>query len=133
MSFVITTGELEYEHGLVLAGQSFKVFAATTGSLTAASTLAAWEAAELASTGGYAAVTGTVGSGSLNATTGRWESPVLSGQFGPATGAGFQYDAVIIKVGSVRTKPYAISLLPFPVVISAGQSRGFQFTIGIRP
>lgn len=133
MPFVITNGELEFEHGLVLAGQSFKVFAATTGSLTAASTLAQWEAAELSSTGGYAAVTGTVSAGSLNATNGRWESPVLAGQFGPATGIGFQYDAVIIKIGTTRTRPYAVNLLAAPILLAAGQSRGFNLTIGVKP
>lgn len=133
MPFVITPGELEFEHGLVLAGQTFKVFAATTGSLTVSSTLAAWTAAELASTGGYAAVTGTVGSGSLNATTGQWESPTITGQFGPATGAGFQYDAVIIKIGTSRTKPYAVNILDVPIVLAAGQTRGFQYTLGIKP
>lgn len=132
MPFVITNGELEHEYGLILNGQAFKVFAAVTGSLTATSTLAAWEAAELAASNGYAAVTGTVGSGSLNATTGRWESPVLSGAF-TATGAGFQYDAVIIKIGTSRTKPYAVNLLASPIVLAAGQSRSFQYTLGIRP
>jgi hypothetical protein len=133
MPFVITPGELEFEHGLILSGQSFKVFAATKGSLTSASTISAWEAVELASTGGYASVTGTVAAGSLNSTTGRWESPVISGTFGPATGAGFQYDAVIIKIGSSRTKPYAVNLLASPIVLAAGQSRGFQYTLGIKP
>ena len=133
MPFVITPGELEFEHGLVLAGQTFKVFAATTGSLTVASTLAAWEAAELPSSAGYAAVTGTVGTGAININTGRWESPVLTGQFGPATGAGFQYDAVIIKIGTTRTRPYAVNLLESPILLAAGQSRGFQYTLGIKP
>ena len=133
MPFVITPGELEFEHGLVLAGQTFKVFAATTGSLTVSSTLAQWEAAELPSSAGYAAVTGTVGTGSLNATNGRWESPVLTGQFGPATGAGFQYNAVIIKIGTSRTRPYAVNLLETPILLAAGQSRGFQYTLGIKP
>lgn len=133
MTFVITPGELEFEHGLILNGQSYKVFAATIGSLTIASTISAWEAAELASSNGYAAVTGTVSSGSLNNNTGRWESPVISGQFGPATGVGFQYDAVIVKIGSTRTKPYAVNLLTEPIVLAAGQTRGFQFTLAIRP
>lgn len=133
MAFVITPGELEFEHGLILNGQAYKVFAATTGSLTIASTISAWEAAELASSNGYAAVTGTVSAGSLNNSTGRWESPVISGQFGPATGSGFQYDAVIIKIGSSRTKPYAVNLLTEPVVLSSGQTRAFQYTLGVKP
>lgn len=133
MPFVITPGELEFEHGLVLAGQSYKVFLATTGSLTATSTIAAWESAELASTGGYAAVTGTVAAGSLSTSTGRWESPVISGTFGPATGSGITFDAMIIKIGSTRTKPYAVNLYPAPIVLAAGQSRGFNLTLAVKP
>jgi hypothetical protein len=133
MAFVITPGELEFEHGLLLSGQSYKVFAATIGSLTIASTLSAWEAAELSSSNGYAAVTGTVSAGSLDNDTGRWQAPVITGQFGPATGSGFQYDAVIIKVGSTRSKPYAVNLLDTPLVLAAGQTRGFQLTLGIKP
>lgn len=133
MAFQITPGEIEYEHGLVLASQSYKVFCATTGSLTIASTVAQWEAAEIAANGGYVAATGTIAAGSLNSTTGRWESPVISGQFGPATGAGFQFDAMIVKIGTARTKPYAVQLFSTPIVLAAGQARGFQFTFAIRP
>lgn len=133
MPFVITAGELEFEYGLALNGQSYKVFLATTGSLTVASTLAAWEAAELASTNGYAAVTGTVAAGSLNSTTGRWESPVINGTFGPATGSGFTFDAMIIKIGTTRTKPYAVNLYPAPIVLATGQSRGFNITLAVKP
>ena len=132
MAFVITQGELEYEAGLVLTGKTYKVFLATTGSLTVASTLSAWEAVELAATAGYVAVTGTVGTGSYNATTGRFEAPVITGQFGPATGAGFTFDAMVIKLPS-RTKPYAVNLYSSPVTLAAGQSRGFSITLGVKP
>lgn len=133
MTFIITPGELEFEYGLNLNGQTYKVFAATTGSLLLTSTLSAWEAAEIAATGGYAAITGTVPAGAYNSTTGRFSAPVISGQFGPASGAGFQFDAMVIKVGTTRTKPYAVRLLQAPVVLAAGQSRGFQFTLSTRP
>lgn len=133
MSFVITQGELEFQSGLILNGQSYKVFLATTGSLTLASTLANWEAAELAASNGYAAVTGTVGNGVFNATNGRVESPVITGQFGPATGAGFTFDAMIIKIGTTRTRPYAVRLYEVPQVLAAGQSRAFNITLGIKP
>jgi len=133
MTFTITPGELQYEHGLVLSGQSYKVFCATTGTLTIASTVTQWEAAEIAATGGYVAATGTIAAGALNTTTGRWESPVISGQFGPASGAGFQFDAMIIKIGTARTRPYAVRLFPTPIVLASGQTRGFQFTFGVKP
>jgi hypothetical protein len=133
MSFVITQGELEFQSGLILNGQTYRVFLATTGSLTLASTLTAWEAAKLASANGYADVTGTVGNGVYNTTNGRVESPVITGQFGPATGAGFTFDAMIIKIGTTRTRPYAVRLYEVPQVLAAGQSRAFNITLGIKP
>jgi hypothetical protein len=133
MSFVISQGELEFQSGLILDGQTYTVFLATTGSLTLASTLTAWEAAKLASANGYADVTGTVGNGVYNTTNGRVESPVITGQFGPATGAGFTFDAMIIKIGTTRTRPYAVRLYEVPQVLAAGQSRAFNITLGIKP
>jgi hypothetical protein len=133
MSFILTQGELEFQSGLILNDQSYKVFLATKGSLTMASTLSAWEAAELAATGGYAAVTGTVGDGVFNVSSGRVESPTISGQFGPASGSGITFDAMVIKIGSARTRPYAIRLYEVPQVLAAGQSRGFNITLGIKP
>lgn len=133
MSFVIPQGELEFQSGLILNGQAYRVFLATTGSLTLASTLTAWEAAKLASANGYADVTGTVGNGVYNATNGRLESPLITGQFGPATGAGFTFDAMIIKIGTTRTRPYAVRLYEVPQVLAAGQSRAFNITLGIKP
>jgi len=61
------------------------------------------------------------------------ESPVITGQFGPATGAGFTFDAMIIKIGTTRTRPYAVRLYEVPQVLAAGQSRAFNITLGIKP
>lgn len=132
MTFAITPGELEFQYGLALNGQTYKIFAATTGSLTLASTLTAWEAAEIATINGYAALTGTLPAGTYDATAGRYTPPIISGQFGPATGAGFQFDAMVIKIGTSRTRPYAVRLLPAPVLLIAGQTRSFEITIGTK-
>jgi hypothetical protein len=133
MSFIVTQGELEFQSGLILNGQSYKVFLATTGSLTLASTISAWEAAELAATNGYAAVTGTVGTGVYNGSTLRVEAPIITGQFGPATGAGFEFTAMVIKLGTTRTRPYAVRLYDVPQLLAAGQSRGFSITLAVKP
>jgi hypothetical protein len=133
MSFVITQGELEFQSGLILNGQTYKVFLATKGSLTIASTIANWESAELATSNGYAAVTGTIGTGVYNSTNGRVEAPVITGQFGPASGAGFTFDAMVIKIGTTRTKPYAVRLYETSQTLAAGQSRGFNITLGMKP
>jgi hypothetical protein len=129
MAFQITQGEIEYQAGQVLTGKTYKVFLAVRGSLTASSNVSAWEAVELVTAN--AALTGTVGSGSYSSANGRFEAPQITGTFGPATGAGFTYDAVIIKLQG-RTKAYAVNLLDVPQTLSAGQSRGFQFTLGVK-
>jgi hypothetical protein len=133
MSFVITRGELEFQSGLLLNGQTYKVFLATTGSLTVTSTISEWETAELEEENGYEPYTGTIGTGVYNATTLRVDAPVITGQFGPASGAGFTFDAMVIKIGTTRTRPYAIRLYDVPQLLSAGQSRGFAITLGVKP
>lgn len=131
MAFQITQGEIEYQAGQVLTGKTYKVFLVVRGNLTASSNVSAWEAVELATANGYASLTGTVGSGTYSSANGRFEAPQITGTFGPATGAGFTYDAVIIKLQG-RTKAYAVNLLDVPQTLSAGQSRGFQFTLGVK-
>lgn len=131
MPFAITPGELEYQANLALVGVTYKVFLATTGSLTLTSSLSAWEAAELTASNGYQAVTGTVGSGSYDAVTKQFLAPTITGQFS-AVGAGYSFDAMVVKLAN-RTKPYAINLYGTSVItLAAGQSRGFSFTLGNR-
>jgi hypothetical protein len=40
---------------------------------------------------------------------------------------------MVIKIGTTRTKPYSIRLYEVPQVLAAGQSRGFNITLGIKP
>ena len=130
MPFIVTQGELAYQAGIVLTG-TYKIFLATKGALTIASTLAQWEAAELAIANGYTAVTGTVSAAVYNSSTGRYDAPVISGAFS-ATGAGYTFDAMVVKLPS-RTSPYAVNIYDAPITLSAGQSRGFNITLGIKP
>jgi hypothetical protein len=138
MSFIITQGELLFQSGLVLNGQSYKIFLANRfvagiGTSTISSILQEWEAKELDEVNGYVPATGAIGSGVFSTNNGRVEVPVITGQFGPATGAGFQFDAMIVKIGTVRTFPYAVRLYDVPQVLAAGQSRGFNITLGTKP
>lgn len=132
MSFVLTRGELEFQYAQTLNGQAYKIFLAVTGSLTNVSTLAQWEAAELTASNGYAAITGTIGAGVFNAATNAVESPSITGQF-TATGSGFSYDAMVIKIGTTRTRPYALRLLTAPVVLSSGQALSIALKLTTKP
>lgn len=132
MSFTLTQGELEHQYALTLNGQTYKVFLASSGALTNTSTLSQWESAELSSTAGYAPLTGTVGAGTFNTVSNAVESTSITGQF-TATGAGFSFDAMIIKVGTVRTRPYAIRRYTAPVVLATGQSLSISIKLTVKP
>lgn len=126
MAQTVTPGELEFIYVYAFAGKAYKIFAATKGSLTINSTLAEWEAAELPTTNGYLPITGTIGSGTYNATTGKFTAPTIAGQF-KGSGAGFTYDAVVIKVAG-RTKPHSVDILDVPVVLAASQAKLYEQT-----
>lgn len=130
MAFVITQGELLYQSDTVLVGKAYKIFLANRGSLTEASPITSWEANEVTVANGYAAITGTVGTGSYNAATQRYEAPVITGTFGPATGIGFTFDTMVIKLAG-RTLAYAINQYALPVTLAAGQTRGFTLTLAV--
>lgn len=132
MSFVVTTGELLYQSQLLLDEKAIKVFLAVTGNLTADSTLAEWEAAELALENGYEPYEDTLGIAVYNPTTQRGELPLLTGQFGPADGGSIEFDAMVVKVGLNRVAPYAIKLYETTQVLASGQSRGFAITLGTK-
>jgi hypothetical protein len=125
LTAIVPQRELAYQADLAFEGETFKLFLAlNSGSLTAESNLSAWEAVEC-SGGGYAAATGTIGTGSWNGTTGRYEPPILTITV-TATGGGFSYDSIVLKVGTTRTHVANLTTLPSTVALAAGQSRTYQ-------
>jgi hypothetical protein len=77
LTAIVPQRELASQADQLYEGLSYKLFLALNpGTLDAEDDLADWEAAECAG-GGYAAATGTIGTGSWNATTGRYEPPLL--------------------------------------------------------
>lgn len=130
MNVSATPGELEYLYAQTLLGKAYKIFAASSDTLTINSTLSDWEAAELPSVNGYLAATGTIGSGTYDANTGKFAGAKIQFQF-KGTGAGFQYNALIIKVAG-RTKPRAVQLYDVPIVLAAGQAKGHEYTFSFK-
>ena len=125
---VVPQRELAFQANLAFEGETYKLFLAlNSGSLTAESNLSAWEAVEC-SGGGYAAATGTIGTGAWNGTTGRYEPPVLTISV-LATGGGFSYDTVVLKVGTTRTNVAGLLVLPSTVALAAGQPRTYNYQL----
>lgn len=123
----ISQKELERQANLSFEAKSFTVFLATnSGSLTAQSTYSAWVAVA-PSGGGYAAVTGTIGTGSYNGTTNRYELPTITATF-TATGAGFSYDTVCLRIGT-ETYLHSIVVESPSITLLAGQSKTYTLLL----
>jgi hypothetical protein len=125
---IVPQRELAFQANLAFEGETYKLFLAqNSGSLTAESDLSAWEAVEC-SGGGYAAATGTIGTGSWNVSSNRYEPPLLVLTV-TATGAGFNYDSIVLRVGSTRANIAGLVTLPSTVALVAGQSRTYNYQL----
>lgn len=132
LTSIVPQRELAFQANLAFEGETFKVFLALNpGGLTAESNLSAWEAAEC-SGGGYAAATGTIGTGAWDSGDGRYEPPVLTITV-TATGGGFSYDTIVTKVGTVRTNVANLTPLPGVVTLAAGEPRTYQVQLAQAP
>ena len=126
LTSTISTKELQRQAVAAFEGQTYTIFLATnTGTLDAESTAALWLAEET-SGGGYAAVTGTIGTGSYSTGNARYELPAINATF-TATSPGFTYDTVCVRIG---TETYLHSILEESpqIAMAAGQSRTYSIT-----
>ena len=131
VSLTISQGEQKRVADLAYDNKTYKVFLANnTTSLTAESTASAWLAIELASSNGYAAVTGTVatGTGAWDGTDGRYEFPPVIATF-TATGAGYTYNSVVVRIGS-EASVFGVGVESPSITLSAGQSQSYSITFG---
>jgi hypothetical protein len=99
-------------------------------SLTAESTASAWLAIELATANGYAAVTGTIatGTGSYDSGDGRYEFPPIVATFTGAS-AGFTYNTVVLRIGTETTVVGILEEDP-AITLLAGQAKTYTITLG---
>lgn len=129
LTTTISTKELQRQAAEAFEGQAYTVFLATnSGTLTAESTAAAWEAVK-ASGGGYADVTGTIGTGAYASGNARYELPVINATF-TATSPGFSYDTVCVKIGS-STYLHSILVESPNIAMAAGQTKTYSITLAV--
>ena len=107
-----------------------------TGSLTAESTLVDWDAAKLPSTDGYADFTiASLPEGGLDVgSDDRWE---IGGTAGANTyieaaftgaNAGFQFNSVVIRVGS-GLYPHSVLIESPAITVAAGQTQTYRIQL----
>tara|TARA_R110000868_G_scaffold15547_3_gene70832 strand:- start:35 stop:445 length:411 start_codon:yes stop_codon:yes gene_type:complete len=127
----ISQKELKRKADLAYDNKTYKVFLALNdASYTAETTAANWLTKELAVTAGYAAVTGTIttASGAYDNTDARYEFPAITATF-TASGVGFTYNTVVIRIGS---ETYVVGVLVESpsITLLAGQSKTYSITLG---
>lgn len=131
VTITISQQELKRKADLAYDNKAYKVFLADNdAAYTSETTAANWLTKELATANGYAAVTGTIttGTGAYNGTTGRYEFPAVVATFTGAS-AGFSYNTVVMRIGS---ETYVVGILEESPAITllAGQSKTYQIILG---
>jgi hypothetical protein len=113
---------------LAYEGETLKVLLASVGGsgYTAQSTVANWQSVEK-SGNGYVRYSTTVGTGSYNGTTGRYELPSIDAEF-TATGAGYSYDRIVIYVDGA-TYPHSVLTESPNITLAAGQVQTYRVSL----
>lgn len=123
----ISQKELERVAALAYEGETLKVMLCTnSGSLTAQSTVAAWQAVEQ-SGNGYVRYSEVVGTGAWNGTAAAYVMPDIDAAF-TATGAGYSFDTVVLYIDGA-TYPHSIIVESPNITLSAGQTQTYRLSL----
>lgn len=123
----VSTKELERVASLAYEGQVVSVILCLSEdeSLTADSLVSDWENAEL-SGNGYARYTVTMGAGSYNPTSARYELPTFNAQF-TATG-NLVYNTIVVLVGT-SSYPHSVLTENPNISLVAGQVQTYRISL----
>jgi hypothetical protein len=131
VTITISQAELKRKADLAYDNKAYKVFLANnTTSLTAESSASSWLSAELATANGYAAVTGTIttGSGAYDSGDARYEFPAIVATFTGAS-AGFTYNTVVLRIGTEASVVGILEESP-SITLLAGQPKTYTIALG---
>jgi hypothetical protein len=125
----LSVKELERVAALAYEGETLKVMLCNVGSTgyTSSSTVSNWQSVELASSNGYARASTTIGTGSYNGTTARYELPSYDAVF-TASGSGFTYDTVVVYINGA-TYPHSVITESPNIVLVASQSQTYRISL----
>lgn len=124
----LSTKELQRVAELAYEGETLKVMLCAVGSTgyTSASTVANWQSVEL-SGNGYSRASTTVGTGSYNGTTARYEIPSYDAIF-TASGGSLTYDRIVVYIDGA-TYPVSVLTEDPNIVLSSGQSQTYRISL----
>lgn len=123
----ISQRELERVAGIVYAGQQLNVLLANAGSTgyAAETPISTWQTVECSGNGYFRFVT-TLGNGSYNTSTGRFELPAVNAQFS-ATGS-YTFDRIVLWVQG-SSYPHSVIIESPAATLNAGQSVTYRLTL----
>jgi hypothetical protein len=121
--------ELQRVAELAYEGETLKVMLCNVGATgyTSSSTVSNWQSVELASSNGYVRASTTVGVGSYNSSTARYELPDYDAIF-TASGSGFTYDTVVVYINGA-TYPHSVITESPNIVLVAGQTQTYRISL----
>jgi hypothetical protein len=128
LTTTISQQELKRIAALGYEGETLKVMLCSVGAsgFTAESTVANWQSVEK-SGNGYVRYSTTIGTGSYDATDGRYEMPDINADF-TATGAGYTYDRVIIYIDS-ETYIHSLIIEDPNIALAPGQTQTYRIQL----
>jgi hypothetical protein len=128
LTIALSQKELERVAALAYEGETLKVMLCSVGGTgyDAEDTVANWQTVEQ-SGNGYVRYSTTVGTGSYNGTSGKYELPTVSAAF-TATGAGYSYDRIVIYVDGA-TYPHSVIAESPNITLSAGQTQTYAIDL----
>ncbi len=124
----ISQKELERVAALAYEGETLKVMLCSVGATgyTAQSTVTNWQSVEK-SGNGYVRFSQVIGTGSYNATTGRYEIPDIDAAF-TATGSSYTYDRVVLYIDGA-TYPHSVLTEDPNIVLAVGQTQTYRLSL----
>ena len=128
LTIALSQKELERVAALAYEGETLKVMLCSVGGTgyDAEDTVANWQTVEQ-SGNGYVRYSTTVGTGSYNGTSGKYELPDIDADF-TATGAGYSYDRIVIYVDGA-TYPHSVIAESPNITLSAGQTQTYAIDL----
>jgi hypothetical protein len=128
LTTTISSKELERQAALVYEAETLKVMLCQVGvtGYTAEDTVADWQGEEI-SGNGYVRYSEVIGTGSYSGTEGAYLLPTIDAEF-TATGAGYNYDRIVIYIDGA-TYPHSIITEDPNIVLSAGQTQTYRINL----
>jgi len=128
VSATISQRELQRIAELAYEGETLEVMLCSIGSTgyNAQTTVANWQTVEQDGNG-YARYTEVIGTGTYDASDGRYELPIIDAEF-EATGDGYSYDRIVLFLTG-QTYPHSILIESPAISLTAGQVQNYRLQL----